>query len=140
MWGMSLSDTIICIVVALAVCGIFAGVCFVIAKKDKTKLEDLLATIPAEKQEALKVENYQPLDGAGIKCATRGLLAAIDTKGETSTVRLIFYNETRDAFYDQTTKIRTSELNGKGYKLFDMIPCQMKYDKEYHIHEFKKIM
>ena len=140
MWGMSLTDTIICIVVALAVCGIFAGVCFVIAKKDKTKLEDLLATIPAEKQEALKVENYQPLDGAGIKCATRGLLAAIDTKGETSTVRLIFYNETRDAFYDQTTKIRTSELNGKGYKLFDMIPCQMKYDKEYHIHEFKKIM
>ncbi|MBQ9490781.1 MAG: hypothetical protein IKO41_03785 [Lachnospiraceae bacterium] len=140
MWGMSLTDTIICIVVALAVCGIFAGVCFVIAKKDKTKLEDLLATIPAEKQEALKAENYQPLDGAGIKCATRGLLAAIDTKGETSTVRLIFYNETRDAFYDQTTKIRTSELNGKGYKLFDMIPCQMKYDKEYHIHEFKKIM
>ena len=67
MWGMSLTDTIICIVVALAVCGIFAGVCFVIAKKDKTKLEDLLATIPAEKQEALKAENYQPLDGAGIK-------------------------------------------------------------------------
>jgi len=140
MWGMSLTDTIICIVVALAVCGIFAGVCFVIAKKDKTKLEDLLATVPAEKQEALKAENYQPLDGAGIKCATRGLLAAIDTKGDMSTVRLIFYNETRDAFYDQTTKIRTSELNGKGYKLFDMVPCQMKYDKEYHIHEFKKIM
>ena len=137
---MSLGDMLPGLLIGLVVCGIFAVVVFVIAKKDNTKLEELLAQIPAEKQEELKVENYQPLDGAGIKCATRGLLAAIDTKGDMSTVRLVFYNEARDAFYDQTTKIRTSELNGKGFKLYDMIPCQMKYDKEYHIHEFKKIM
>ena len=137
---MSLGDMLPGLLIGLVVCGIFAVVVFVIAKKDNTKLEELLAQIPAEKQEELKAENYQPLDGAGIKCATRGLLAAIDTKGDMSTVRLVFYNEARDAFYDQTTKIRTSELNGKGFKLYDMIPCQMKYDKEYHIHEFKKIM
>ena len=137
---MSLGDMLPGLLIGLVVCGILAVVVFVIAKKDNTKLEELLAQIPAEKQEELKAENYQPLDGAGIKCATRGLLAAIDTKGDMSTVRLVFYNEARDAFYDQTTKIRTSELNGKGFKLYDMIPCQMKYDKEYHIHEFKKIM
>ena len=137
---MSLGDMLPGLLIGLVVCGIFAVVVFVIAKKDNTKLEELLAQIPAEKQEELKAENYQPLDGAGIKCATRGLLATIDTKGDMSTVRLVFYNETRDAFYDATAKIRTSELNGKGFKLYDMIPCQMKYDKEYHIHEFKKIM
>lgn len=140
MWGMSLTDTIICIVVALVVVGIFAVVCLVIAKRDNTKLEDLLAGIPAEKQEELKAEVYQPMDGLGIKCATRGLVGAVETNGDSTKVRLVFYNQARDAFYDQTTKIRTSEFNGKGYKLYDMIPCEMKYDKEYHIHEFKKIM
>ncbi|MBQ2101639.1 MAG: hypothetical protein II477_11320 [Lachnospiraceae bacterium] len=140
MWGMSLTDTIICIVVALVVVGIFAVVCLVIAKRDNTKLEDLLASIPAEKQEQLKAEVYQPMDGLGIKCATRGLVGAVETNGDSTKVRLVFYNQARDAFYDQTTKIRTSEFNGKGYKLYDMIPCEMKYDKEYHIHEFKKIM
>ena len=140
MWGMSLTDTIICIVVALVVVGIFAVVCLVIAKRDNTKLEELLASIPAEKQEQLKAEVYQPMDGLGIKCATRGLVGAVETNGDSTKVRLVFYNQARDAFYDQTTKIRTSEFNGKGYKLYDMIPCEMKYDKEYHIHEFKKIM
>ncbi|MBQ1849466.1 MAG: hypothetical protein II139_03765 [Lachnospiraceae bacterium] len=140
MWGMSLTDTIICIVVALVVVGIFAVVFLVIAKMDNTKLEDLLASIPAEKQEQLKAEVYQPMDGLGIKCATRGLVGAVETNGDSTKVRLVFYNQARDAFYDQTTKIRTSEFNGKGYKLYDMIPCEMKYDKEYHIHEFKKIM
>ena len=140
MWGMSIGETLIMILIVLAVVGVFAAVIFVIAKKGNAKLEELLATIPEEKKEELKVEPYQPLDGAGIKCATRGLIGAVDTKGETTAVRLIFYNEARDGFYDQTTKIRTSEFNGKGFKLYDMIPCQMKYDKEYHIHEFKKIL
>ncbi len=140
MWSMTIGEFLLYMGVALVIVGIFAAVIFVIAKKSGTKLEELLATIPEEKQEQLKAEVYQPLDGAGIKCATRGLLAAIDTKGEKSTVRLIFYNEARDAFYDQTTKIRTSELIGKGFQLYDMVPCQMKYDKEYHIHEFKKIL
>ena len=87
---MSLGDMLPGLLIGLVVCGIFAVVVFVIAKKDNTKLEELLAQIPAEKQEELKAENYQPLDGAGIKCATRGLLAAIDTKGDMSTVRLVF--------------------------------------------------
>jgi len=140
MWNMSLHDLIIGIIVAAVVIGIFTIVVFVIAKKSGQKLEELLADIPEELQEQLKVENFQPMDGAGIKCATRGLVGAVDTKGETTKVRLVFYNSARDAFYDTTTKIRTSEFVGKGYKLHDMIPCEMKYDKEYHIHEFRKIM
>lgn len=140
MWNMSLHDLIISIIVAAVVIGIFTIVVFVIAKKSGQKLEELLADIPEELQEQLKVENFQPMDGAGIKCATRGLVGAVDTKGETTKVRLVFYNAARDAFYDTTTKIRTSEFVGKGYKLHDMIPCEMKYDKEYHIHEFRKIM
>lgn len=140
MWGMSIGETLIMILIVLAVVGVFAAVIFVIAKKGNAKLEELLATIPEEKKEELKAEPYQPLDGAGIKCATRGLIGAVDTKGESTMVRLIFYNEARDGFYDQSTKIRTSEFNGKGFKLYDLIPCQMKYDKEYHIHEFKKIL
>ena len=140
MWGMSLGETLIMILIICAVLGVFVAVIFIVAKKGNANLEELLASIPEDRKEAVKAEPYQPMDGAGIKCATRGLLAAIDTKGESSKVRLVFYNEAREGFYDQTTTIRTSELNGKGYKLYDLVPCQMKYDKEYHIHEFKKIM
>ncbi|MBR6478420.1 MAG: hypothetical protein IKS85_08225 [Lachnospiraceae bacterium] len=140
MWGLSIGEFLLYLAIALVICGVFAAVCFVIAKKDNASLSDLLATIPEEAKEALKIENYQPMDGNGIKCATRGLAGAITTKGESSKIRLIFYNEARDAFYDCTAKIRTSELNGRGYKLYDMIPCEMKYDREMHIHDFKRIM
>ena len=137
---MGIGDMLLYLGVAVVIVGIFAAVIFVLAKRGNAKLEDLMATIPEEKQELLKAEKYQPLDGAGIKCATRGLIGAIETKGESSKVRIIFYNEARDAFYDHTAKIRTSELKGKGFELYGMIPCQMKYDKEYHLHEFKKIL
>lgn len=140
MWSMSIGEMFLYLGVGVVIVGIFAAVVFIWAKKDNASLEDLLSSIPEDKKEAVKVEPYQPLDGAGIKCATRGLIGSIETKGENSKVRLVFYNEAREGFYDQTAKIRTSELNGKGYKLYDLIPCQMKYDKEYHIHEFKKIM
>ena len=140
MWDMSISELLLYLGVGVVICAIFAAVVFVIAKKDNAKLEDLLAAIPEDKKEALKAEQYQPLDGSGIKCATRGLLAAVETNGEKSKMRLVFYNQARDAFYDHTAKIRTSEMNGKGYKLYDMVPCEMKYDKEMYIHEFKKLM
>lgn len=137
---MPLQDALIGIGIGAVVCAILVVVVLVVSKKENANLEELLATIPEDLKEALKNENFQPLDGAGIKCATRGLVGSVVTNGENTTVRLIFYNEARDGFYDQTTKIRTSEFNGKGYKLHDLIPCQMKYDKEYHIHEFKKIL
>ncbi|MBP5264962.1 MAG: hypothetical protein IK081_02745 [Lachnospiraceae bacterium] len=140
MWGMSVGEFLTVIAIVLVILGVFVAVIFVIAKKESASLEDLLASIPEEYKEAVKAEPYQPMDGAGIKCATRGLIGSIDTNGEKSKVRLVFYNEAREGFYDQTTTIRTSELNGKGLKLYDLVPCQMKYDKEYHIHEFKKIM
>ena len=140
MWNMPLQDALIGIGIGVVVCAILVVVIFVVSKKGNANLEELLATIPDDLKEALKAETFQPLDGAGIKCATRGLVGAVDTNGENTKVRLIFYNEARDGFYDQTAKIRTSEFNGKGYKLHAMIPCQMKYDKEYHIHEFKKIL
>ena len=128
------------LVFALILCGVLAVVILVVAKKDNAKLEDLLANTPEDKKEALKAEEYQPMDSKGIKCATRGLLVAIDTKDDKSKLQLLFYNDPRGEFYNQPAKIRTSELNGKGYKLYDFVPCEMKYDKEMHIHMFKKLM
>lgn len=128
------------LVFALVLCGVLAVVIFLIAKKDNAKLEDLLANTPEDKKDALKSEEYQPLDSKGIKCATRGLVVAVDTKGEKTNLQLLFYNAPRGEFYNQPAKIRTSEFNGKGYKLFELVPCEMKYDKEMHIHMFKKIM
>ena len=128
------------LVFALILCAVLAVVILVIAKKDNAKLDDLLASTPEDKKEALKAEEYQPLDSKGIKCATRGLLVAIQSNGDKSSLQLLFYNAPRDSFYNQPAKIRTSELNGKGYKMYDFVPCEMKYDKEMHIHMFKKIM
>ena len=128
------------LVFALILCAVLAVVILVIAKKDNAKLDDLLASTPEDKKEALKAEEYQPLDSKGIKCATRGLLVAIHSNGDKSNLQLLFYNAPRDSFYNQPAKIRTSELNGKGYKMYDFVPCEMKYDKEMHIHMFKKIM
>ena len=125
---------------ALALCAFLAIVILVVAKKDNAQLEDLLAKTPDELKEMLKAENYQPMDSKGIKCATRGLIVDVASNGERTNLQILFYNEARGEFYNQPAKIRTSEFNGKGFKLHDFIPCVMKYDKEYHIHMLKKVM
>ncbi len=139
MWNMSLGDMIPGILVALVVIGIFCIVAFRISKKDNANLEAMLAAIPDEMKEALKSEPYQPMDNKGVMFTTRGIAAAIDDNEGKVKLHLIFYNQPRDEFYDQTAKMSSDELKAKGYKALDMIPCQMKYDKEMYIHEFKKL-
>lgn len=140
MFNLSIGELLLYLLAGVVICGIFAAVVFFIAKKDGAKLEDLLSEVPEDKLELLKAEEYQPMDSNGIKCATRGLVAKITSDEKKATIHLIFYNEPRQEFYDQTAKISAAEAKGKGFQQFDMVPCEMKYDKETHIHEFKKIM
>ena len=140
MFNLSLGELLLYLLFGVIICGIFAAIVFFIAKKDGAKLEDLLAGVPEDKLELLKAEEYQPMDGNGIKCATRGLIAAIDSDDKKAKIHLLFFNSPRQEFYDQTAKISAAEAKGKGFKQFDMVPCEMKYDKEMHIHEFKKLM
>lgn len=137
---MSLTDALPGILIALVVIGIFCIVAVKIARKDSANLDALLASVPDELKEALKSEPYQPMDNKGVMFSTRGLAASIETNEGKAKIHLLFYNDARNEFYDQTAKMTAEELNAKGYKALDMIPCQMKYDKEMYIHEFKKII
>ena len=140
MWNLSVGELLLYLLIGVVICLVFAAVVFFISKKDGAKLEDLLSGIPEDKLELLKAEEYQPMDSKGVKCATRGLIAAMESNDKKATIHLIFFNAPRQEFYDQTAKIPAAEAKGKGFKQFDMVPCEMKYDKEMHIHEFKKIM
>lgn len=139
-WNMSLTEALPGILIGLVVIAIFCVIAFNIAKKDNANLDALLAAVPDELKEALKSEPYQPMDNKGVMYSTRGLVASVETNDNKAKVHLIFYNNARNEFYDQTAKMTAEELNAKGYKAFDMIPCQMKYDKEMYIHYFKKII
>ena len=137
---MSLTEALPGILIGLVVIAIFCVIAFNIAKKDNANLDALLAAVPEELKEALKSEPYQPMDNKGVMFSTRGLVASVETNDGKAKLHLLFYNAARDEIYDQTAKMSVGDLNAKGYKALDMIPCQMKYDKEMYIHYFKKII
>jgi len=126
--------------IVAVILAVFVAICFVIAKREKNSLDDILKKIPEENKSLLKAQPYQQQDSKGVKFNTLGLVADIKENGDKATLTLLFYNEPRDEFYSQTTKLKTTEVHEKGYKPLDMLPCEMKYDAEYHIHNFKKLI
>lgn len=136
----NIMDNILGYAIAAVVIAVFVVICFIIAKKDRNSLDDILKKIPEENKELLKAQPYQQQDSKGVKFNTLGLVADIKENGDKATLTLLFYNEPRDEFYSQTTKLKTTEVHEKGYKPLDMLPCEMKYDAEYHVHNFKKLI
>lgn len=135
-WG----EFFLYILIGVLVCAVLGVIIYFAAKKENANTSQLLEKIPDELKEKLASREYKALDAKGVKYSTEGLVADIQNKGEKSKLILLFFNTPRMEFYPQTAKIATSDVEAKGIKVLDFIPCEMKYDKEYQVHSFKKLM
>lgn len=123
---------------ALVPCAVIVVLCFIFLKRDNAKLEDLLQNVSDEDKERLKNMPYTKKDG--LMYVTDGLVADIREDKGKANVYLLFYNSPRGEFYDQKAKLSSDELRSRGISKGGFIPCLMKFDGEYQIFGFKKIV
>ena len=127
------------IIIGLVPVTILAVVVYFAAKKDSAKLEDMLAEMSEDKKQQLRDQEYVKSILGKKMYETKGYVAQIQDLGERSKVHILFYNELRRDFYDQPTKVNNSDLEPKGISIGAFIDCNMKYDEEYQIYQFKSI-
>ena len=125
------------IIIGLVPVAIIAVIVYFVAKKDTAKLDDLLAAMSEDEKQQLREQEYIKSNLGKKMYETKGYVAQIEDLGERSKVHILFYNEPRQDFYDQPTKVNNSDLEPKGIRYGAFVDCNMKYDEEYKIYQFK---
>ena len=125
--------------IGVVVCVIFAIVIINLSKKTKAKTDEILAQIPEEKKNELKNQTYTQADGKNIY-TSNGLVVSVAEEGDKAKVMLMFYSDEHDEFYTRNVKLDKSEVESKGIAVNAFVPALMKYDKDMHYYDFKKIL
>ena len=132
-------EKIVYLLIVMVPIAIFAVIILMASKKENAKFEDLLATMSPEDLAELKNKGYSEVDGNKKLSETMGLVATVSDKGAKSVVKILFYNAPRDEIYGVDKKIDSADIAAKGIKKGAFIPCIMKFDEEYQIHNLKEI-
>lgn len=125
--------------IGVVVCAIFAVVIIKLSKKTKAKTDEILAQIPEEKKNELKNQTYTQADGKNMY-TSNGLVVSVTEEGDKARVLLMFYATEHADFYTRNVKLDKSEVESKGIVANSFIPVLMKYDKDMHYYDFKKIL
>ena len=121
------------------ICIIFAIIAIKISKKTKAKTDEILAQIPEEKKNELKNQTFTKADGKDMY-SSNALVVSVTEEGDKAKVLLMFYASEHADFYTRNVKLAKSEVESKGIVANSFIPVLMKYDKEMHYYDFKKIL
>ena len=92
-----------------------------------------------EEKQQLRNQEYVKSNLGKKMYETKGYVAQIQDLGERSKIHILFYNQLRQDFYDQPTKVNNTDLEPKGINIGAFIECNMKYDEEYQIYQLKSI-
>lgn len=127
------------LIIGVVVCIIFAIVIMNLSKKTKAKTDELLAQIPEEKKNELKNQTYTQADGKNMY-TSNGLVVNVTEEGDKVKAILMFYSNEHGDFYTRNVKLDKSEAESKGIVANNFVPVLLKYDKEMHYYDFKKIL
>ena len=135
-WG---PGSFIGLVVGVIVCAVFAFVAIKIAKKDGMKLDEILATLSdAEKNEIMN-QTYTKAEGKD-QFVTNAFIASITNEAEKVKLVIMFYMQEHQSYYTRNVKMTAADLAAKGYTAHTFVPALMKYDREMHYYDFKKLL
>ncbi len=127
------------IIAGVIVCAIFAFVCMKIAKKEGASLEQVLSTVPEDLKNELKAQPYTEASGKDMY-TTNALVTSVDEEGDKTKATLLFYAPEHESFYTRNIKLSKSDADSKGIALHRFVPALMKYDREMHYHDYKKLV
>ena len=135
-WG---PGSIAGLVIGVIVCAVFAFVALKIAKKDGARIEDLLRKLPEETKQQIMDMEYAETDKKGFY-NTNAYVAQVTEDGDKVCASILFYASEHGDFYDRKVKLSKAEADAKGIKEGAFVPALMKYDKEMHFFDYKKLL
>ena len=126
-------------IVAILVVGVFAAVVFFLAKRENANTDEVVKSISDENRNLLRNQTFEKAEGNDLY-KSNALVASVNTDGEKSKAVLLFYSEAHDSYYTRTVKMSKADAESKGLKEGHFVPVLMKYDKEMHYYDYKKLL
>lgn len=124
-------------IAALIVVVIIMVILFFVMKKDNGKLEDFLKEIPEEDKNRIKNLPHDKTEG-GLYLSQGYVYQAETTDGKVSAI-LIFYIPEHEEFFHRVVKVSAADSKAKSLVKGAYVPVLMKYDKEMHYYDYKKL-
>ncbi len=135
-WGPGSLAGLIIAVIAIA---IFVVVAMKIAKKDGANLEAILANVPEETKQQIINGGFTETDKKDFY-TTNAYIFHVNEEGDKVTAIALFYAPEHGEFYDRKIKMSKADAQAKGVQAGAFVPALMKYDKEMHYFDYKKLV
>lgn len=129
---------IIGLIVGLVICGIIAFVAIKVSKKENASIDKILADLPDDLKNALMNQTFTAAQGKDMY-TSNALVTSVAEDGDKVKATLMFYMEEHDSFYTRNVKLTQSDADSKGIRVNQFVPVLMKYDKEMHYYDYKKL-
>ena len=135
-WGPGSLAGLIIAVIAIAV---FVVVAMKIAKKDGANLEAILANVPEETKQQIINAGFTETDKKDFY-TTSAYIFKVNEDGDKVNEIALFYAPEHGEFYDRKIKMSKADAQAKGVQAGAFVPALMKYDKEMHYFDYKKLV
>ena len=126
-------------IIGVVVCVIFALIAIKVTKKEKVKTDALLAELSDNLKNEVKNQTFTKAEGNNM-FTSQALVAGTTEENDTVKAVLLFWMSEHQEHYTRTVKLNKSEAESKGIAKGNFVPVLMKYDKEMHYYDFKKII
>ncbi len=125
--------------IGMAACGIFTIVAMKVSKKDGEKLKEILERLSEQEKNEIKNQTYTETDGKDMYITNAYVVSTVD-EGDKVKAVIMFYSPEHQEFYTRNIKLSKSDATSKGITAGAFVPAKMKYDKEMHYYDFKKLL
>lgn len=111
---------------------------FFVSKKDQNVTDSLVAALGDEKKNLLMNQTFTHVKGNMF--SSNGMVGAVAEKDGKIIADIIFYMEEHQGFYSKKVKVDKTDEKANNLTVGSLVPVLMKYDKEMHYYDFKKML
>lgn len=127
------------LLIGAAFCGVLTIIVFIVSKKEGASVDSILQTLSDEQKNSMMNMTYEKAKKKDM-FTSKGLVTSVSEEGEKVKAVLMFYMEEHQSFYTRKVKLTKDDAKNKGIVAGAFVPVLMKYDKDMHYYDFKKLL
>ncbi len=127
------------LVIGVVICAVLAVVFITLGKKENAKVESLLANLSEEQKNMIRNQSFSQAEGKNMY-TSNAFVVNTTNEGEKVKAVLMFYTKEHQNFYIRDVKLDQNVAAAKGIVPGAFVPALMKYDKDMHYFDFKKLV
>ncbi len=127
------------LVVGTAVCAVFGVVAVKVSKKEAANTNAILAGLTDEQKNEIMNQTYTQTEGKDM-FISNAFVTSVTQDGDKVKAVVMFYMQEHQDFYTRNVKLTQAEATAKGIAPLKFVPVLMKYDREMHYYDFKKLV